>query len=193
MCPQFPEPVPLQHPIAPLKTALEKVSVSGCSRARTSRFGVGVGVGFGVTLTDGGCLETGGRAPEVKRSRHQAAGRVGHRRPQRFCPVERQLWQEEHQRPVLLRTQRVHGVQVRHLGQRTASPGLANVRKLCFRPWRWLRRTEERVGAGLLIPSSSSFPPNGSKVPSVRPKQSSAEASITVAAGSRVCQRSSPR
>lgn len=35
-----------------------------------------------VTLTDSGGLETGGCAPEVKRSRHQAAGRVGHRRPQ---------------------------------------------------------------------------------------------------------------
>lgn len=120
MCPRFPEPVPLQHPIAPLKTALEKVSVSGCSRARTSGFGFGFG--FGVTLTDSGCLETGGRAPEVKRSRHQAAGRVGHRRPQRFCPVERQLWQEEHQRPVLLRTQRVHGVQVRHTWDRGQRP-----------------------------------------------------------------------
>lgn len=25
MCPKFPEPVPLKHPIAPLKAALEKV------------------------------------------------------------------------------------------------------------------------------------------------------------------------
>lgn len=83
MCPRFPEPVPLKHPITSVRVALEKVRLIHLYRCKY------IGSHNKFVLTDR-------PAPEVERSHHQASSHIGHCGFKRLCSVEWKLWQEEH-------------------------------------------------------------------------------------------------
>lgn len=110
MCPRFPEPVPLKHPIISLRLALEKVNL-------THQHGNNVYWYYnedilGIVILSL-FLHTDRYTVEVKHSQNQAASNICHCGFKWLCSVEWKLWQEEHEWPLILCTEWIHGVQVR--------------------------------------------------------------------------------
>jgi len=108
MCPRFPEPVPLKHPISSLKVALGKVNLFLNRLILTHIFYIKY-VLFIISII---FLLTDRCSPEVKRWHHYAASDISHCGFKWLCSLEWTFWQEEHQWPLFKCTKWTHSVQV---------------------------------------------------------------------------------